>query len=339
VDAELAEILAHWDFPAGETTAVRPASGLIQVTWIVTFADGSRAVAQKMNPIFSSEVLEDIEAVTAHLEARGLVTPRLVRTRDGKLGVVGLDGRTWRILTYVPGRTVDRVEGPEMAGAAAAAVARFHAALVDLRHEFRFARSGVHDTAAHFARLTRAVDGAPPPIAALGREILALGATLPPLEAALPKRIGHGDLKISNLLFADGGEARCLIDLDTVARMPIAHELGDALRSWCNPLGEDVTETRFDGGLYDAALAGYLAAAPVLSAAEIASIPIGLLTIATELAARFCTDAIEDRYFGWDASRFPSRRAHNEVRARGQLCLARAVADYLGPSMSSGRTH
>ena len=199
---------------------------------------------------------------------------------------------------------------------------------------------GWYRTAAHIARLTRAVEGAPPAIAALGREILALGATLPPLSPSLPKRIAHSDLKISNLLFAEhDGEARCLIDLDTVARMPIAHELGDALRSWCNPLGEDVTETRFDHVLYDAALEGYLAAAPSLSPEEIASIPLGLVTIATELAARFCTDAIEDRYFGWDPTRFPSRRAHNEVRARGQLCLARAVAAYLGPSISSGRTH
>jgi DNA polymerase elongation subunit (family B) len=32
-----------------------------------------------------------------------------------------------------------------------------------------------------------------------------------------------------------------------------------------------------------------------------------------------------DEYFGWDAARFPSRRAHNLVRARGQLALGLAV--------------
>ena len=35
--------------------------------------------------------------------------------------------------------------------------------------------------------------------------------------------------------------------------------------------------------------------------------------------------AYDDRYFGWDAARFASRRDHNLVRARGQLALANAV--------------
>ena len=30
-----------------------------------------------------------------------------------------------------------------------------------------------------------------------------------------------------------------------------------------------------------------------------------------ELASRFCTDVFEDRYFGWDANRFASRRAQS----------------------------
>jgi hypothetical protein len=49
------------------------------------------------------------------------------------------------------------------------------------------------------------------------------------------------------------------------------------------------------------------------------------MTVCVELAARFCVDAVEDRYFGWDSERFSSRREHNLVRARGQLALARSV--------------
>ena len=50
----------------------------------------------------------------------------------------------------------------------------------------------------------------------------------------------HGDPKISNLMFArDSDRGLCLIDLDTLGPMPIALELGDALRSWCNPAAED----------------------------------------------------------------------------------------------------
>ena len=52
---------------------------------------------------------------------------------------------------------------------------------------------------------------------------------------------------------------------------------------------------------------------------------IGAETVSLELAARFAVDVFRDEYFGWDASRFASRRAHNLVRARGQLALSRAV--------------
>ncbi|MBL8945157.1 MAG: hypothetical protein JNK45_18470, partial [Myxococcales bacterium] len=40
-----------------------------------------------------------------------------------------------------------------------------------------------------------------------------------------------------------------------------------------------------------------------------------------ELAARFAADALRERYFGWDASRFPARGEHNLVRAKGQWSL------------------
>src|SRR5262249_31493875 len=143
--------------------------------------------------------------------------------------------------------------------------------------------------------------------------------------AALPRGHAHGDLKISNVLFTGDGEAHALLDLDTLGRLPIAFELGDAFRSWCNPLGEDVAETRFDLEVFAAAVAGY-AGARALAPEEVASLVPGVETIALELAARFCVDVFEDRYFGWDSAHFPSRREHNRVRACGQLALARAIA-------------
>jgi hypothetical protein len=45
-----------------------------------------------------------------------------------------------------------------------------------------------------------------------------------------------------------------------------------------------------------------------------------------ELAARFCADALHERYFGWDARRYPSASAHNQARTRGQLQVAEIVA-------------
>jgi Ser/Thr protein kinase RdoA (MazF antagonist) len=302
-------------------TAARAPSGLIHQTMFVDLDDGQRVVAQRMHPIFAAPVLEDMDAITAHLAAAGMETPRLLRTLDGQLGVPDDEGKLWRILTFLAGSTVDRIAGPEMARAAGELVARFHAALAGLAHEFRFMRAGVHDTPAHLSRLRDARErGGEPGMEALADEILAMPL---PAMGTFPRRVTHGDLKISNVLFR-GGAAVALLDLDTMGRMTLAYELGDALRSWCNPLGEDVEETDFDLEVFRAAVNGYRRGAR-LDPAEAQSIVSGLETVCVELASRFATDAFEDKYFGWDPARFPSRREHNRVRAVGQLNLAKRV--------------
>ena len=62
----------------------------------------------------------------------------------------------------------------------------------------------------------------------LAEEILAAAATIRPLPPS-PDRVVHGDPKINNILFeADGKTGLCLVDLDTLGRMPLPLELGDA---------------------------------------------------------------------------------------------------------------
>jgi Ser/Thr protein kinase RdoA (MazF antagonist) len=307
--------------------------GLINRTYLI--ADGAgmpRAVAQRLHPIFAPEVNLDIDAITAHLAGKGFETPRLLGTIDGQHWLI-VEGAVWRMLSFVAGTTFERIGDPALAEAAGALVGQFHSAVADLEHEFAFTRAGVHDTAAHLGRMERGAristgDGEELREAtALAAEIQARAAQLPPLPATA-LRICHGDLKISNLLFDDGPplRGRCLIDLDTLGRLTIAYELGDALRSWCNPRGEDVLDASCDPGIFAAALRGYgSTAAALLDDAEVDSIVPGLETVCVELAARFCADVFEDRYFGWDARRYPSRRAHNLVRARGQLALASSV--------------
>jgi Ser/Thr protein kinase RdoA (MazF antagonist) len=147
----------------------------------------------------------------------------------------------------------------------------------------------------------------------------------------MPDRIVHGDPKISNVMFsAEADRALCLIDLDTLARMPIALELGDALRSWCNPATEDAPEARFVPAFYAAAVEGYAAAARhLLRRDEWAAIADGTLTITVELAARFCADALRERYFRWDERRYESSSAHNQARTRAQLAIAATLREEL----------
>jgi len=321
--------LAHYDLGGAPTTRPLP-GGLINHTFVVESPRG-RFVLQRLHPIFGAEVHEDIEAVTAHLAEKGLSTPRLVRTREGALCTTEADG-VWRILTFVEGHSVERVDSPARAASAGTLVGRFHAAVADLRHDFRFRRAGVHDTKRHFVLLDEALvtHVATPQhdvVSRLRDELRAGLASLPDLTVAdLPKRVVHGDLKISNLLFDDAGAGVCLVDLDTLGEMILPHEMGDAWRSWCNPLGEDDPRARFDVALFDAAWRGYEAQmGESLSPDERALLVPGIQTICLELSARFARDVLEDKYFGWNAARFPSRAAHNLVRAQSQASLYRSL--------------
>ncbi|MCC6553345.1 MAG: phosphotransferase [Polyangiaceae bacterium] len=295
--------------------------GLINSTYLA--GDPPRFVVQRVSPVFGPAVHDDIEAVTAHLAARGLPTPRLLRADDGALFARDAEDAVWRVMDFIPGRTRHRVDSPGIARAGGALVARFHRAVDDLRHEYRHVRAGAHDTALHMQRLDEAAAGGE------GRRVA--DAILEAWRTwqgrlDLPARHCHGDLKISNLRFSDSGEGVCLLDLDTLALLPIDVELGDAFRSWCNPVGEDSVETRFDVEVFAAAVAGYRAGRE-LSADEQDGLAGGVERIALELAARFCRDFFEDRYFGWDPRRFASRAEHNLFRARGQLALARSARE------------
>ena len=323
-----ARVLARWQRFAH--AAVRPfGTGLINRTLLVERPDadgGERAILQKLHPVFAASVNDDIDAVTSHLAHKGLVTTRIIAADDGALSVDDDDGRPWRALTFVNGTSVDRVDSPERAFAGAALVARFHDAMVDLHWDYRHVRAGVHDTQKHLAVLARAVAehrghrlfSEVQPIA---QQIFS--ASLPDLSR-LPLVHAHGDLKISNVLFDDAGRGLALVDLDTLGRMSWPFEMGDALRSWTNPRGEDAAACAVDLAIFRATVEGYASVRSV-SADESGALVDGMLTICTELAARFLADALNENYFGWDQARFPQRGEHNLLRARGQWTLAQSV--------------
>jgi Ser/Thr protein kinase RdoA (MazF antagonist) len=325
------EVASAWGWHADAVESIT--GGLINATYVVRVGGQAVAVLQRLHPIFGAEVNLDLEAVTNHLAARGVETPRLLRTLDGRAWCEH-EQRVWRATTWVEGESVAAVPDPEWARVGGELVGQFHRAVADLSYEYRFVRSGVHDTQLHLARLRACIDSGAvsgsgagdPNVLVLGHEILAAATQLPELPTQ-PKRHIHGDLKISNLLFRRYPiRAVALVDLDTLGHGSLAFELGDAMRSWCNPHGEDAGQVRFDISIFATAIAGFREVADsILSDAERTSVGVGLETVCVELAARFAVDVYEDRYFGWDPTRFESRRAHNLVRARGQLALATAV--------------
>ena len=323
--------LHEWLWPEPVTATPAP-GGLINHTWWVDGPAGRHAVVQRLNTdIFTPRVHDDIEAVTHHLAAHGVATPILLRTRRARLWAED-DTGVYRALTLVGDRTVHRLDGPNrlsLAHRAGALVARVHAALSDLDIAFASVRPGVHDTQAHHAALLAALDAHPThrlrdPVGRLADELDRRWAAWDgPRE--LPTRIIHGDLKISNVRF-QGDDAIALIDLDTWQHGTLDAELGDAMRSWCNPSGEDAPQTQVDVEVFAAAMAGYAHGAPGFATdAEWRGMAPGLERIALELAMRFAADALNESYFGFDPA--IGAGEHNLLRARGQLALARAARE------------
>ncbi|MEY4545459.1 MAG: hypothetical protein RL685_1654 [Pseudomonadota bacterium] len=317
--------------------SVVPIPSLINRTYLVQgdLGQGPRAmVLQRLHPVFGAQVHLDIEAVTDHLQRHQVETPHLLRNRSGTLWLEQRsagESHVWRASSYVDGVTIHRSREHAQLGSAAELLGRFHGGLLDLEHQFVHVRP-LHDTRQHLTKLQNALTSergrADTEVRDLGEQILEHSRAVRLDFSEFPQRILHGDPKLSNVLFerADPTRARCMIDLDTLGRGYLAYELGDALRSWGNRAGEDLLEADFDPEVLRAVIAGYARACPsLIPDEEIGSAVAGLETVSLELASRFAADAVLDSYFGWDATRFPTRRAHNLVRARGQFSLARGV--------------
>jgi Ser/Thr protein kinase RdoA (MazF antagonist) len=305
-------------------------NGLINQTWLVDTGGPEQFVLQRVNSLFPPGVNQDIDALTRHLENKGLITCRLMPTHDGELWVEHEEG-IWRLLSRINGVSRNALTSAKQAHEAGSVLGRFHCAVDDFDYEFTNRRLGIHDTARHLRFLDetlkkRTEHAEYAAVSILGREILDIAETLPELPE-MPDRVVHGDPKLNNILFeTDGDRAVCLVDLDTIARMPLPLELGDAMRSWCNPSGEDYWTGEFSAEIFMPAIEGYAAQTTGwIRPEEWSSIVPATHIILVELAARFCADALNECYFAWDPEKFATRSEHNQVRAAGQLTEARSL--------------
>lgn len=323
--------------------------GRINDSYLVGLSRGKprRVLLQRLNTaVFPApeRIIHNIRRLAEHLEARQarlapavprLRLPALIPTGDGTYWWRDPEGGFWRALEFIEGsRTLARAETPDQAAQCGWVLGRFHRLTWDLpAHE-------LHDTLPGFHQLPRYLEAFDQALGAwsgtgsheLERALAAVAqrrATAGRLEEArsagpLRERVIHGDPKLDNILFRrDAERAWGLVDLDTVKPGLPHYDLGDCLRSVCNPAGEAEPWPRWELALGKALLGAYLAEMGALFGAEDYDLVYDCARLLPfELGLRFLTDHLEgDRYFK------TAQRGENLQRALTQFRLTMLVEE------------
>lgn len=305
-------------------------NGHINDTYLVTFVSDEprQVVLQRLNRAVFPEpekIMANLAILAEHLANRiaqeppGGVDPRMVVSplggQDGRGFFSAPDGDFWRLLTYVEGTEHQEVLAtPESAREAGRGLGVFHRLVADL-DSTRLVDTlpGFHYAPGYLATYDRQISLRPvieiQPDDVYCREIIAARRGLVEVleEAArrgeIHPRVIHGDPRLANLLFdRSSGKAVALVDLDTVKPGLLHYDLGDCLRSCCNPVGDDpenLAEVCFDLEICRGLLGGYLAeAGATLSPIDYQLIYPAVRLLAFELGLRFFNDHLAgDVYF------------------------------------------
>lgn len=321
-------------------------SGNINDTFLVEGAD-ERFILQRINQhVFRLPglimanlrmVMEHVAEKTPSVQARRWELPAIVTTKAHEDFLIDAQGDFWRALTFIEGaRTYPRVNDAHHAGEAGYALGTFQRLISDL--DVR----RLHDTLPGFHLMPHylrhydevlekpAVDLGVPEIRyglafVAQRRDWATVLQDAAAEGRLVERPIHGDPKIDNIMIDDAtGCAVSVIDLDTVKPGLVQYDIGDCLRSSCNPLGEETHEfdrVRFELDLCEVILKGYLPEVRAFyTPNDYAMVFDAVRVLAFEMGLRFFTDHLEgDVYF---KTRYPG---HNLMRALVQFHLMESI--------------
>jgi Ser/Thr protein kinase RdoA (MazF antagonist) len=313
--------------------------GNINDTWRVELIDGRQLVLQRLHPrVFADPgaVIANMRIVTTYLNRNtepGISFLRLVPNPEGRDHYFDPAGHCWRMLTHIDNtRTLDTLENPAQAEEIGSLLGRFHlltteidpVTLADPLPDFHITPRYLE----HFDLVrskARKENEAEDFCCRRIEELRPSGSILEQARGRLSHRVIHGDPKVANFLFAaEDDRVVSLIDFDTVKPGLLLHDLGDCLRSCCNPLGEgpvDPAATVFDPDYFQALMTGYLRqAAHLLTPADKDLLVTAVALISFELGLRFFTDHLAgDRYFK------VSRRGQNLHRALVQFHLNHSI--------------
>jgi len=327
-------------------------NGNINDTYLVTVADAGaeKFVLQRINVyVFNQPKLisRNMRTFTEHVEKRlarenGNSTrrwelPQVLKAQSGQDYYFDDRGEFWRAISYIDGsQTYDTVQNEQHACEAGYAIGRFHSLLSDLSIEKMYdTLVGFHVVPQYLEKydevLTRSPQGKDTPESRYCHQMISERREWAwVLEDAreqgkLQVRNIHGDPKINNIMICDQtGQAVSMVDLDTVKPGLVHYDIGDALRSSCNPAGEDAPDfdaVHFEIDLAKSILKGYLSVADeFLTPEDYTYIYDSIRLLAYEMGLRFFQDYLAgDVYF---KVKYPE---HNLNRAIVQFKLMESI--------------
>jgi len=332
--------------PGGNILNVREfGNGNINDTYIVTCDTQEKFVLQRINTNvfkYPQLIMKNMRIFTEHVHRRvrteGQIwqTPRVISTRDEHIFFMDEENYFWRAISLINNaQSFDTINNLNHAREVGHALGMFQNLISDLPIEsLADTLEGFHITPRYLQNYDQVFSQngthTSPEVKYGMQFVEARRAFAHTLENAhanghLPLRPIHGDPKVNNVMIDDTtGKAISIVDLDTVKPGLVHYDIGDCMRSGCNPHGEDAEDweaVHFDPEIGAAILEGYLTEARLfLTEADYAYLFDAIRLIAFELGLRFFTDHLAgDVYF---KVKYPG---HNLQRALVQFKLTESI--------------
>lgn len=324
-------------------------SGNINDTFRVTldFSTEQSFILQRINTqVFRAPklVMQNMRVCTEHMRSRlqnspldrRWEVPRIFLTEKGQDHFIDADGKFWRAMSLIEdAESFDIMDDIDRALEVGYALGTFHNLVSDLLPEtLTDTLEGFHITPCYLQQyeevLAKTTPIQTPEVNYCWRFVNDRSDWSHILEKAkaqgkLPLRLMHGDPKINNVLFdPKTGKAVSLIDLDTVKPGLVQYDIGDCLRSGCNPAGEETEDwdsVHFETELCRNILQGYFSVArSFLTENDYIYLYDAIRLIAFELGLRFFTD-----YLAGNVYFKVKHPEHNLARAIVQFKLTESI--------------
>jgi hypothetical protein len=355
---ELALLINRFNVKGRLVTLVPFGNGNINDTFLAVFRNTfteTQLILQRVNRnVFPNpeQIMANMHAITLHCheklerdaasgrDDRVWQMPRIIKARDdGADFITDENGEVWRVITRIlSAHAFDTAQSPEHALECGAALGHFHYLLSDMDPALIVdPLPGFHVTSGYLERYDATLS-APSArslmdasmearrLAKFIEERRGFAVSLEKAESSgeLKKRMFHGDPKVNNIMIDDfTGKGTAMIDLDTVSPGLVQIDVGDAVRSICNPAGEEelnLGKVSFDETLFQAFMKGYMSeAGAFMDDADRAWLYDAIRLLPFELGLRFFQDYLAgDRYF---KVRQPGQNL-NRARVQFRLCEA-----------------